>query len=653
MKGFRRDVIIGQYQLIEELGSGGFGLAWKARDTRSGDFVALKQLNDTSPQAMRRFTREAEALKSLHHQNCVGFIELIADWDRPILVMEFADGQTLTDWIERAPHPHSVVADVAYQITAGLHAAHLAGVLHRDLKPDNVVVTSGLRGAPHPKIVDFGLAKLADRQQPDVTKTGEVLGTPGFMSPEQLRGVEPSPASDAYTLGVLFFVMWERRPLFEGSSALEIAMKHLLDAPPPLSQNIDGDVRDLVALLLSKEPERRPPLTRVMHVLAVAAGRRPPAPTAGPPNARQPARRRPWVALAAAAVFLAVVVGVVVADRDEPAKLTPRTPAALKPSQASTPQVATAAAAPATPTDVGAPVLHQGYRDAAARNAERAAGCGAMPDVPVPDTRNFTFEKWLGWRGDTTAIRLPANYDPNTEYPVIILLTDMQQGTRHAIHALDGHVPSALSKFVVIVPDDPIRGGIRMIRGDRTIAWKNPETAVRQAIEHVSQRFCIELDKLYLVGHGVGAGAAERLVCDLDRVAAIATTAYTPIDDPCTPSRPVPRLHIAPLRDLRTPLQGGLNCLGETVWSQKAYADFLVRQHKCSEQEPTNVRGCDRLTCETPLTLCTVEGGWPWPGSEFPERLRKAHPECDSQPGKFPYAETIWRFFLEHHNKTD
>ena len=206
---------LGPYEIVEPLGAGGMGEVYRAKDTRLGREVAIKALPDEfarDPERLARFEREARLLASLHHSNIAGIHGLeVADGHR-YLVLEYVEGETLAARIRRGPIPVEETIDIARGIAAALEVAHESGVVHRDLKPGNVMLTS----AGDVKVLDFGLAKGADIAGSEsstdlsasptrthaVTTAGVILGTAAYMSPEQARGKPVDKRTDIWAFGL-------------------------------------------------------------------------------------------------------------------------------------------------------------------------------------------------------------------------------------------------------------------------------------------------------------------------------------------------------------------------------------------------------------------------------------------------------------------
>jgi eukaryotic-like serine/threonine-protein kinase len=236
---------IGPYVVHSELGAGGMGKVYRARDTRLGREVALKQLSDpslTSELARERVLREARAAAGLSHANIATIYDVLDTPDGPTIVMEYVPGESLARHIARGSLPAARAVEIAAQIADGLAEAHTRGIVHRDLKPANIQITPEGKA----KILDFGIAQPAENDQnaapastPTVTayaEAGRLAGTPGYMAPEQLGGSRADERTDVYALGVLLYEMLTGRPPYPGGDLLSSAMAVLKGGAPAVSE---------------------------------------------------------------------------------------------------------------------------------------------------------------------------------------------------------------------------------------------------------------------------------------------------------------------------------------------------------------------------------------------------------------------------------
>jgi len=252
---------ISHFEILERVGHGGMAVVYKARDLRLGRLVALKFLApgvEAREEARLRFLLEARAVSALDHPNVCTLYEIgETDDGRMFLAMAYVEGGTLRDRLARGPLEPLEAALLAAQVAEGLGAAHARGIIHRDIKPGNLLL-----GGDLVKIADFGVARLAD--QAPITRDGQALGTWSYMSPEQARGEEITPAADLWSLGVVLFEMITGKRPFRGKSEPELIRKILESDPPPLG--IGGpQLARIVARALEKAPGLRYASAREMQ----------------------------------------------------------------------------------------------------------------------------------------------------------------------------------------------------------------------------------------------------------------------------------------------------------------------------------------------------------------------------------------------------
>ena len=238
IKALNAGAKLGNFEIVELLGRGGMGEVYRARDSRLKRDVAIKVLPAAlahDPDRIARFEREARAASALNHPNIVAVYDIGCDNGMYWIASELVRGDTLRRAIEAGPLPAPRTIEIAVQVAAGLAAAHAAGLVHRDLKPDNIMVTRD----GQVKILDFGLAKqrrtAPDSASADLTDEGVVLGTAGYMSPEQVRGENVDQRSDLFSFGVILYEMLGGKRAFAGDSSVEVMNAILKDDPPDLA----------------------------------------------------------------------------------------------------------------------------------------------------------------------------------------------------------------------------------------------------------------------------------------------------------------------------------------------------------------------------------------------------------------------------------
>ncbi len=223
---------ISHYKITEKLGEGGMGVVYKAEDTKLRRVVALKFLRSElieNPEHRERFLREAQAAAALDHPNICTIYEIDEDAGRTFLAMAFIEGLTVKDKIAQRPLKLDQALDIAVQTAQGLQAAHEKGIVHRDIKGANIMVTP----PGQVKIMDFGLAQLAERSK--LTETTTILGTPSYMSPEQARGEKTDRRADLWSLGVVLYEMIAGRLPFVGERQEAVLYGITSEEPEPVT----------------------------------------------------------------------------------------------------------------------------------------------------------------------------------------------------------------------------------------------------------------------------------------------------------------------------------------------------------------------------------------------------------------------------------
>ncbi len=310
--------LLGAYEIVAPIGAGGMGEVYRARDARLGRDVAIKVLPSafaTDPDALARFEREMKTLAGLSHPHIVAIYDVGRDGPSAYTVTELLDGETLADIVSRGPVPIRKAIEYGAQIAKALAAAHDRGIVHRDLKPANVVVTSDA----HIKVLDFGLARsvaaAGDAATIANTSPGLVMGTVGYMAPEQARGLPVDHRADIFAFGCVMYELLAGRRAFERQSAADTISAILKEDPAPLSGAnlaVPPALERVVQRCLEKDPGERFQSARDLAFALDALTLGAVGPASGPATVATP---RPWRSIAAAAAIIAVVAGAFILGR--------------------------------------------------------------------------------------------------------------------------------------------------------------------------------------------------------------------------------------------------------------------------------------------------------------------------------------------------
>jgi serine/threonine protein kinase len=289
-----RDILNGQFQILQKIGSGGMGAVYKALQSDMNRMVGVKILHPklaNRKDLVSRFRREARAMSQLTHPNTVKvFLYGELDDGSLYIIMEFLEGKNLNQTVRsEGPFPIERALPILMQACGALDEAHKAGIIHRDLKPENIFLVQSDALRDYPKLLDFGLAKVGERQMRPgsimLTQEGMVFGTPEFMSPEQAQGKPLTPASDVYSLAVILYEVLTGKLPFDAKSAMDFIQLHVVGKPIPLNQRVSGKtfpllLEQIMDRALGKRPEDRfssaADLAVALHAVMQGAGRLPP-----------------------------------------------------------------------------------------------------------------------------------------------------------------------------------------------------------------------------------------------------------------------------------------------------------------------------------------------------------------------------------------
>ncbi|WP_307026954.1 serine/threonine-protein kinase [Streptomyces canus] len=313
-------LIGGRYRLLAKLGHGGMGTVWRAKDETVDREVAVKEprVPDHLPEreranAFERMRREARAAARLDHPAVVNVHDVAVVDGQPWIVMELVHGRSLGDALQEGTLGAREAARIGLEVLGALEAAHAAGILHRDVKPDNVLL------GRHDRVVltDFGIAQIEG--ETNLTDTGGFVGSPEYIAPERVLGQRPGPASDLWSLGVVLYAATEGVSPFRRSNT-PATLQSVLNATPAVPASASGPLADVITGLLQKDPARRPNAAQVRALLETAARPPAPAPTQvvqlaeGAPKGGVRLGRKSLIGLGAAVVAAAVAAYLVIAD---------------------------------------------------------------------------------------------------------------------------------------------------------------------------------------------------------------------------------------------------------------------------------------------------------------------------------------------------
>ncbi len=420
--------LLGRFELIERVGQGYFGEVWRARDTDLRRTVAIKipRTQDLTEEYRERFLREAKTTAQLRHPNIVPVHEVGRDEGTMFIVSDFIDGMTLAERIiNNRPDPRES-AELCATLALALHHAHEAGVVHRDLKPSNVM----LDRTNKPYLLDFGLAKQ-DAGEFSMTATGDILGTPAYMSPEQARGEShlADRRSDIYSLGVVLYELLTGQRPFKGSTHMLLRAIQQIEPSPPskLNRQLPRDLETICLKAMSKEPHRRyatalemaEDLQRFLHDESILA-RRPSTIERG----MRWIRRNPIVSVTSAIALFAILGMIGAIWARPPAVVVIRQKVRIETS----PVKATVVFYPLSPK-TGEPVFERAVRPKPATQVEADLEPGEYLVVAVPDNNEFLFHEVFrtvpapdsGLGGMLPHLAWERNNDGTVELPKITL----------------------------------------------------------------------------------------------------------------------------------------------------------------------------------------------------------------------------------------
>ena len=613
------DLLQGRYRIIQPLGSGGFADVFLGEDEGSGRRVAIKMVRDSHQ--TRRFQRELTVVAGLRSAHTVRLFDHgHSDSGHQFLVFEYVPGVDLTDLLQRGPQPPAVVEHIARQLLDALAEAHASGILHRDIKPQNVRVFD-YAGDPHQvKLLDFGIAQRADADE-RLTATGEILGTFRYMSPEQLRSQRVTPASDLYSLGLVLLELLQGPHALHGDSLSD----QLPRLEPGYTFPIDGStaLTATLATMLAFQPQHRPQSAQaVLRGLAMNVAA--PRPTSSQPlAATSQATNRGAILFVVILLAITAVAGVmgVIAWRATTENRSPR----IVPSR----RVGAVETPPRAPVErVARPATDEHRSDDDEPDAGNAVQRGTCGVISEPGTYHLG-DAWL---------YLPGSYDGNTKLPAVFALSANTQMARRFVEGAGLDEAADKHNFIVVAPT----------RGAGNHNWDTRRVIRRMQgmITQLASEYCVDPDAIFATGLIGGGTVAENLACEpWIRAAAVMSTRPGKAESRCT--SPKPFMLMNGLRTRQAPIEGGRNCNGDVKIALAIHEEFwrdangcqgarrLESQHKKSK--------CYTWACaKAPFVSCRLDGGHNWPGA--PSRLADFF-ECDGPSTDYPATDRVFEFF--------
>ena len=635
------DVFVGRFRIDALLGEGGFGWVFRAIDVGTQRNVALKVLKPDAPdgyQAItrRRVQREAAAVSSVRGEHVVTLYEYGESPEGWLfLVFEWAPGEDLADELNRVGTMRpGMVEHVLRQVLRALAEVHAVGVLHRDLKPENIRVSHDRAGQLRVRLLDFGLARShADPGQSRLTATGELVGTPRYMSPEQLRDEALTPASDIYSLGLVAFELLVGREALGGSS-LMAQLERLFDGHEVVDKDADRHGRGLMRIIrrmTAVEPRDRFATANAVLAALDSLDRDATVQRRSVERTRERPVRQSWRVVAV--VVAVVAVGLVYALVRSPAPARRSVPQPTKLARVAEPAESPPAVRTTKPDSSEAPMVPE--------------GCGRTVQYGRQE---------LHWTDGLTpysiAAYIPASYAPDVPAPVFVLFH--KGGGQDADGILDETNFFKLADEHGIVLVAPQSSASTVITSDGVRAahlpWRaGPRQQALTILHALEAGICMDRRRLVTVGLGHGAEAAREAGCELQAALVVeASDRFEHSDDPrCL--RRVPTLLLSPTLAPCIPTEGAVEpsrCVERAVPSARQHLATFTKPHQCEPQSRVALAAvpggaCSSWDCQTPLWHCDVEAGIHWPHYNA---TRVTDCEGPTQTA-FPYQRVVWDVF--------
>ena len=621
-----------RWMLGEPLGEGGFATVYRAQRVDDGLPAAVKILRPAEDgytrETIGRFQREVDLLGRLDDQYTVKLIDHGRSASGLLyLVCELVEGRDLSEILqEQRPLPDAIVRHILTQGLLSLRAAHRNGLLHRDIKPENLRV---FRRGDDPwaiKLLDFGIARDATQEEGGkLTATGLLVGTPRYMSPEQLRSQPLTFASDIYSLGVVAYEMLVDDTKMHGRS-LGAQLVRLTDEEAfVLPPGEDPRLRRAIAAMVRPSLERRVGSAEAaLHLLSLD----PEASSARSGQDHTAVRQRHLVPRALVLVSVAVAAIFAVTSL-------------LKDGDAGDPgALPIAAPVPRHPVPQDPPAPMDDYVDAGRVVGAPLVGCDSHEaleygryDIPTAN-------------GEPALVYLPRDYGRDTRYPVIMLFHDQFSKPEIMLDASKFEDLADAHGFVLLAPrDQPMSS-----------TWTSSDASrMADAFEALSGFACIDASNVFAASTGRGGRMAERFPCWVSgaRGMVIAGFRSSELEHGRACEKDLPYLHIESLQDPQLPPDGGKTCVNSAFGSAQSSVVSLAynynrwqTQHRCSEAEPTRFGGTDEepclaWDCEVAFVSCQLKGGRKWSRGSAMHRSGG----CTRPPSKFDLTPILVKFF--------
>ena len=666
------DVFEGRYRLDAVLGAGGFATVYDAVDLENGRRVAVKVLRPDErtqqyPHDVRaRFRREVEIIGQLRSPRTVVMFDAGAAANGLLyMVFEHVPGEDLDEILKRRERLELMEAvEIGIQVLDSLGEAHALGLLHRDLKPSNVRVTTGTDGRPQVKLLDFGLARaMGTHTAGGVTQTGEIVGTPRYMAPEQLMATDLTPAADLYSLGMMLFEMlFGEAALYGvtwGEQIERLRTGHLFSVPE--MERVGTPIVALLQALTAREAAERPQHAGFVRDELMRLTGRPPTgtrPVAQRPSPNVWAERSaeietddedpnlPTSIIVVGALAIAVIAGAIAL-----VVLQPRTEQPVRRTHIPMPQPTAQKPEPAQiPPDIGldaeAPDVARSAD--AAQQSHRSAGCG-LDAVLTKWPEGFDTIRAARWN---LRVVLPQPYDQDRAYPMVVVLHQANSSAEQIVRLGKFDKLARRDGAIVVAPQD--NNPIMTWAALQTPTPRGKEDVTRQA-EAAMDQLCVDTRRVYVLGNGQGGKLASYMACE-PWVRGLATTSFRDEQGHgyCRPDDGLPHVMLAPLKSPREPVDGGPSCGIGPMWMNIRMLSLEATQAEWKEHNRCTGNGrktkikdgsvCYDFDCETPFRSCHINAGHGFPGA--PQRPADGA-RCDGKPPKYPIGELMWDFLMK------